>query len=257
MSTFTDDLECHPHQKLLQMTQPNHIHYHTPAIARYDCIFADCTWATDRRDLVKDHIARAHRAVFACTSEGCTKYFTHYASLEAHQIHHQFLQNQYIPSIINETIGHYSIGLGLSSNSGLTHSQSRQEFDLGVPSFLLIPRRASESDVGIRYPSCTPSFDAGMPTVYEDEAYTSPQVHSFSSPYTSSYPTPPLTHSGPSPPQSDQLLHTPGGYTVSEAVFEANTAFQQAIYHTSPIAPTSIVSLSIFLQTPNFPRMTG
>ena len=60
--------------------------YHTPGIARYSCTFADCEWATDRRDLLKQHLEfHARQVIFNCPQPDCYKHFTRAENLEAHQ----------------------------------------------------------------------------------------------------------------------------------------------------------------------------
>lgn len=62
------------------------VQYHTPGIARYSCTFADCDWATDRRDLLKQHLEfHARQVIFNCPQPDCYKHFTRAENLEAHQ----------------------------------------------------------------------------------------------------------------------------------------------------------------------------
>jgi hypothetical protein len=186
----------HPHFQ----SQGQQYEHHTPSIARYACTFTDCSWATDRRDLVKEHVARCHAAIFTCTVEGCSKQFSQYASLEMHQIYHQFQRNQFMQTtVLDSAAAHHlsqahshfaqfpqtqssTIGLGLVSDPFMDTMSPRQSFYPPAPPSLQAPfeyniptaalaRRASESDVVIYVPPTAHTYNSTMSTVYEDDVF--------------------------------------------------------------------------------------
>lgn len=107
-------------------SQPPHSiadHLQTPCTARYTCTFGDCNWATDDRQLLKQHLDQHARSqVHYCFVPACYKHFTSRSSLELHS------QQDHIQDDLCR-LGNRGFEQGISPFSAATQSETQSYFE--------------------------------------------------------------------------------------------------------------------------------